>query len=89
MPYPAGHSAEVRSKIVASARKLFNQYGFDNVSLDRIMSGVGLTRGGFYNYSKAGATSTPRFSHASSPTPTGRIRGTESTSISRQISGRR
>jgi len=50
MPYPAGHSAEVKVKIVQSARKLFNRYGFDNVSLDQIMSGAGLTRGGFYNY---------------------------------------
>jgi TetR/AcrR family transcriptional repressor of nem operon len=50
MPYPAGHSAEVKGKIVQSARKLFNRHGFDNVSLDQIMSGAGLTRGGFYNY---------------------------------------
>jgi TetR/AcrR family transcriptional repressor of nem operon len=50
IPYPAGHSAEVKDKIVLSARKLFNRHGFDNVSLDQIMSGAGLTRGGFYNY---------------------------------------
>ncbi|MGC2301225.1 MAG: TetR/AcrR family transcriptional regulator, partial [Acidobacteriaceae bacterium] len=50
MPYPEGHRALVRSKIVASARRLFNRHGFDNVSLDQIMSGAGLTRGGFYSY---------------------------------------
>jgi TetR/AcrR family transcriptional repressor of nem operon len=50
MPYPAGHSVEVKEKIVQSARRLFNRHGFDNVSLDQIMSGAGLTRGGFYNY---------------------------------------
>lgn len=50
MPYPAGHSSEIRQKIVHSARRLFNRYGFDNVSVDRIMSGAGLTRGGFYSY---------------------------------------
>ena len=50
MPYPAGHSVEVKGKIVQSARRLFNRHGFDNVSLDQIMSGAGLTRGGFYNY---------------------------------------
>jgi len=50
MPYPAGHSAEVKRKIVHSARRLFNRHGFDNVSVDRIMSGAGLTRGGFYSY---------------------------------------
>ncbi len=50
MPYPAGHREEVRERIVLSARKLFNQFGFDQVSLDRIMADAGLTRGGFYSY---------------------------------------
>jgi TetR/AcrR family transcriptional repressor of nem operon len=50
MPYPAGHREEVREKIVLSARKLFNQFGFDNVSVNRIMADAGLTRGGFYSY---------------------------------------
>jgi TetR/AcrR family transcriptional regulator, transcriptional repressor for nem operon len=50
MPYPAGHSAEVKIKIVQSARRLFNRHGFESVSLDQIMSGAGLTRGGFYNH---------------------------------------
>jgi len=50
MPYPTGHRPEVRGKIIQSARRLFNRHGFDCVSLDQIMSGAGLTRGGFYNY---------------------------------------
>lgn len=50
MPYPVGHSVQVKGRIISSARRLFNQYGFDNVSLDQIMSGAGLTRGGFYNH---------------------------------------
>lgn len=50
MPYPAGHRDEVRKKIVASARRLFNRDGFANVSIDEIMKGAGLTRGGFYSY---------------------------------------
>ncbi|HMD39513.1 MAG TPA: TetR/AcrR family transcriptional regulator [Candidatus Acidoferrum sp.] len=50
MPYPAGHRAEVKRKIVESARKLFNRHGFDGVSLHQIMSGAGLTHGGFYSY---------------------------------------
>ena len=56
MPYPAGHRDDVKRKIVASARRLFNRHGFENVSVDRIMSGAGLTRGGFYSYfeSKSG-----------------------------------
>lgn len=53
MPYPVGHSAEVRGKIVQSARRLFNLRGFESVTLDQIMSGAGLTRGGFYSYFKS------------------------------------
>jgi TetR/AcrR family transcriptional regulator, transcriptional repressor for nem operon len=50
MPYPVGHRAEVRKKIVESARRLFNRYGFDAVSIAEIMEGAGLTHGGFYSY---------------------------------------
>jgi AcrR family transcriptional regulator len=50
MPYPAGHRAETKKKIVESARRLFNRHGFRQVSLDDIMLGAGLTRGGFYSY---------------------------------------
>ena len=47
---PDGHRAEIKGKIIQSARKLFNRRGFQSVSLDKIMSGAGLTRGGFYTY---------------------------------------
>ncbi|MGA2046373.1 MAG: TetR/AcrR family transcriptional regulator [Terracidiphilus sp.] len=50
MPYPIGHRDEVKKKIVESARRLFNRHGFDKVSVDQIMAGAGLTRGGFYSY---------------------------------------
>jgi TetR/AcrR family transcriptional repressor of nem operon len=50
MPYPTGHRNEVKKKIVQSARGLFNQHGFDRVSLKQIMAGAGLTHGGFYSY---------------------------------------
>jgi TetR/AcrR family transcriptional repressor of nem operon len=50
MPYPEGHRTETRKRIVNSARRLFNRQGFENVSVDAIMSGAGLTRGGFYSY---------------------------------------
>jgi TetR/AcrR family transcriptional repressor of nem operon len=53
MPYPAGHRSEVRKKIIESARRLFNRYGFENVSLQQIMAGAGLTHGGFYSYFKS------------------------------------
>ena len=50
MPYPVGHRAEVKGKILQSARRLFNRHGFDNVSIQQIMLGAGLTHGGFYTY---------------------------------------
>ncbi len=53
MPYPVGHRATVKKNIIDSARKLFNRYGFESVSLNRIMAGVGLTHGGFYAYFKS------------------------------------
>lgn len=50
MPYPAGHRAKVKARIVQSARRLFNRHGFDNVSIAQIMCGAGMTHGGFYSY---------------------------------------
>src|SRR5437773_9956160 len=53
MPYPDGHRPAVRKDIIQSARRLFNRYGFENVTLQRIMAGAGLTHGGFYSYFKS------------------------------------
>ena len=53
MPYPAGHRVKVKRKIIESARRLFNRDGFENVSLQQIMAGAGLTPGGFYSYFKS------------------------------------
>jgi TetR/AcrR family transcriptional regulator, transcriptional repressor for nem operon len=50
MAYPRGHRSIVRKKIIDSARRLFNRYGFENVALTEIMAGAGLTHGGFYSY---------------------------------------
>lgn len=50
MPYTSEHKAVTKGKIVESARKLFNRYGFEQVSIDRVMAEAGLTRGGFYNH---------------------------------------
>lgn len=50
MPYTAEHKAQTRERIVESARRLFNHRGFEQVSIDEIMEGAGLTRGGFYNH---------------------------------------
>jgi len=50
MPYRLGHRDEVRTRIVRSAQRLFNQQGFQAVSIDQIMAAANLTRGGFYRY---------------------------------------
>lgn len=50
MPYPEGHRDETRRRILDSARKLLNRNGLAGVSIDEIMAGAGLTRGGFYSY---------------------------------------
>jgi AcrR family transcriptional regulator len=50
MPYSPEHKAHTRQRIVESARKLFNHFGFEQVTLDQIMSGAGLTRGAFYHH---------------------------------------
>lgn len=60
MPYPKAHRQEVKEKIIASARRLFNRNGFDAVSISQIMRDAGLTHGGFYSYFASKSTSTPR-----------------------------
>jgi TetR/AcrR family transcriptional repressor of nem operon len=50
MPYPPNHRPETKARIVLSARKLFNRFGFDGVSVQQIMADAGLTHGGFYRY---------------------------------------
>lgn len=53
MPYPAGHGAGVKKRVIDSARRLFNRNGFENVSIAQVMAGAGLTHGGFYSYFKS------------------------------------
>jgi AcrR family transcriptional regulator len=53
MPYPAGHRAARKKRIIDSARRLFNRYGFESVSIARIMAGADLTHGAFYSYFKS------------------------------------
>jgi len=50
MSYPAEHRSKQKRALVRVARDLFNRKGFDAVSIEEIMAGLGLTRGGFYNY---------------------------------------
>jgi len=50
MPYSSEHKAQTRERIVHAARRLFNRHGFEQVSIDRVMSEAGLTRGAFYHH---------------------------------------
>lgn len=50
MPFSSSHRDKTRKKIIETARILFNQYGFQNVTIDQVMHEAGLTRGGFYNH---------------------------------------
>ncbi len=50
MPYAPDHKAETRTRILDSARRLFNRRGLTEISIDEIMAGAGLTRGGFYSH---------------------------------------
>ncbi|NIA56680.1 TetR/AcrR family transcriptional regulator [Massilia sp. TW-1] len=50
MPYSSEHKAQTRERIVHAARRLFNLHGFEQVSIDRVMSEAGLTRGAFYHH---------------------------------------
>jgi AcrR family transcriptional regulator len=62
MQQPSQYRAGKRDELIRIARALFNREGFDAVSIDEIMAGVGLTRGGFYSYfaSKGELYSQPR-----------------------------
>jgi AcrR family transcriptional regulator len=50
MPYLPRHKDDTRRRILESARRLFNQRGFSEVSIEEIMEHAGLTRGGFYRH---------------------------------------
>jgi TetR/AcrR family transcriptional repressor of nem operon len=50
MPYTADHKQATRRRILESARRLFNDKGFAEVSIDEVMDKAGLTRGGFYRH---------------------------------------
>jgi AcrR family transcriptional regulator len=44
------HREQVGQRIIQSALLLFNRHGFTAASIDDIMAGAGMTRGGFYSY---------------------------------------
>jgi AcrR family transcriptional regulator len=53
MPYTAEHKQETRTRIIESARRLFNRNGFEAVTIAEIMGAAGLTHGGFYKHFSA------------------------------------
>ncbi|MBL4684342.1 MAG: TetR/AcrR family transcriptional regulator [Nannocystaceae bacterium] len=48
MPYAKDHKSKTRARILASAHRQFAEHGYDAASIDDIMKGAELTRGGFY-----------------------------------------
>ena len=50
MPHAPQRKRKTREQILRSARRLFNRKGFAEVTIDEIMNGAGLTRGGFYRH---------------------------------------
>lgn len=52
MPYSKEHKEVTQRKILDSAITLFSTRGFDQVSIDDLMSDAGLTRGAFYTHFK-------------------------------------
>lgn len=50
MGWPKEHKMNTRKKILVAAAKLFPRFGYEGISIDRIMSEAGLTRGSFYSH---------------------------------------
>lgn len=53
MPYAADHKQKSREKILAAARVIFKERGFETVTIDDVMGAAGMTRGGFYAHFKS------------------------------------
>ncbi len=49
-PTPPSTSRKHATRIIKSARRLFNRNGFEAVTIGEIMSEAGLTHGGFYKH---------------------------------------
>ena len=53
MPYSPEHKLQSRERILGSAVRLFTRKGFDNTSIDEVMTDAALTRGAFYAHFKS------------------------------------
>src|SRR5690242_12301468 len=50
MAYRPEHRQRTRERILLAAQALFNLHGFDEVSIQDVMTKAGLTHGGFYRH---------------------------------------
>jgi TetR/AcrR family transcriptional regulator, transcriptional repressor for nem operon len=50
MPYTQEHKHGTRQRILESARRVFNQKGFAEATIEEIMATAGLSHGGFYRH---------------------------------------
>jgi AcrR family transcriptional regulator len=50
MPYTPEHKDGTRQRILESARRVFNNKGFSEATIDEIMANAGLSHGGFYRH---------------------------------------
>ena len=50
MPHSPKQKQDTRERILESARRLFNNKGFFDVSIEAVMTDAGLTHGGFYRH---------------------------------------
>jgi AcrR family transcriptional regulator len=50
MPRSPKRKQDTRTRILESARRLFNARGFSDVSIEMVMADAGLTHGGFYRH---------------------------------------
>ncbi len=48
MPYSKAHKEESRRRILENAARLFTHHGFEQVSIDQVMTAAHMTRGAFY-----------------------------------------
>lgn len=55
MPYTKAHKNKTRERILDHAFRLFTIKGFEDVTIDNLMTNCGLTRGGFYAHFKSKA----------------------------------
>jgi TetR/AcrR family transcriptional repressor of nem operon len=69
MPWPEGHKARTRERIVRAAAEAFRARGVAAVRVEDIMAGAGLTHGGFYaHFASKDELVAPVLEHASEQT---------------------